>query len=130
VLIAGCGNDPEPSGDEALTLRLVVPDANIREPDVSCSGASAFRFAHAEALFTIEDAEGHDIASGLLPEGTAEKAFNIDLGGDRQPTVCAMMLDVSGVDTLDGHSLVIGDRSPVPIEPNSSLDGMPEVVLR
>jgi hypothetical protein len=41
-----------------------------------------------------------------------------------------MMVEVPGVGTLDGHSLVIDDRSPLPITPNPSLDGVPEVVLR
>lgn len=130
LAVTGCADSAETSDEEGLTLRLVIPDANIREPDVPCSGASGYRYAHPDAPFTIEDADGHDVASGTLPEGMAEKAFNIDLGDDRQPTVCVMRVDVQGVDTLDDHYLVIDDRSPVPIRPNPSLDDMPEVVLR
>jgi len=130
VPLAGCAGGSEATDDSAATLRLVIPDANIREPDVPCSGASGFRFAHPEAPFTIEDADGDEVASGALPEGKAEKAFNIDLGDERQPTVCVMMVDVQGVETLDDHFFVIDDRSPVPIKPNPSLDGIPEVVLR
>ena len=129
VLLSGCADASE--ADEAgLTLRLVIPDAKIRVPGVPCSGASGFRFAHPETPFTIQNADGEEVASGELPEGVAEKAFNIDLGEERQPTVCVMMLNIPGVDTLDDHSLVIEDRSPVPIVPNPDLDGMPEVTLR
>ena len=130
VPLAGCAGSSEASDDPAVTLRLVIPDANIREPDAPCSGASGFRFAHPQAPFTIENADGDDVASGTLPEGHAEKAFNIDLGDERQPTVCVMMVDVQGVETLDDHFFVIDDRSPVPINPNPSLDGIAEVVLR
>jgi hypothetical protein len=128
--LAGCADSSQASDDAGVTLRLVIPDSNIREPDVPCSGASGFRFAHPEAPFTIEDADGDEVASGTLPEGKAEKAFNIDLGDERQPTVCVMMVEVQGVETIDDHLFVIDDRSPVPINPNPSLDGMPEVVLR
>jgi hypothetical protein len=130
LTVTGCADGSTASDEDGLLLRLVIPDANIREPDVPCSGASAFRFAHPQAPFTVEDADGQEVASGTLPEGTAEKAFNVDLGDERQPTVCVMMLDVSGVETLDDHYLVIDDRSPIPIRPNPSLDDMPEVVLR
>ena len=130
IPLAGCADSSEASDEAGMTVRLVIPDANIREPDVPCSGASGFRYAHPEAPFTIEDADGQEVASGTLPEGTSEKAFNIDLGEERQPTVCVMMLDVPGVETLDDHFLVIDDGSPFPIRPNQSLDGIPEVTLR
>lgn len=129
-LLAGCGGDAAPSEEDGIALRVVIPDANIREPDTPCSGAHGFRFAHAQARYSVQDATGHEVASGVLPEGHAEKALTLDLGEARQPTVCVMMVDVPGVETLDGHSLVIDDRSPVPIAPNPSLDGTPEVVLR
>jgi len=133
-LLAGCGGDAgpseEPSDEDSVALRVVIPDANIREPDTPCSGAHGFRFAHAQAPYAVQDATGHEVASGELPEGIAEKAYTLDLGEARQPTVCVMMVDVPGVETLDGLSLVIDDRSPVPIEPNPNLDGIPEVVLR
>lgn len=130
LAVTGCADSSEASDEEGLTLRLVIPDANIREPDVPCSGASGFRYAHPEARFAIQDADGEDVAFGALPEGTAEKAFNIDLGDERQPTVCVMMLDIPDVETLDDHYLVIDERSPVPIRSNPSLDDIPEVVLR
>jgi hypothetical protein len=129
-LLAGCGGDGARSDEDSVALRVVIPDANIREPDAPCSGAHGFRFAHAQAPYSVQDATGHQVAAGELPEGNAEKAFNLDLGEGRQPTVCVMMVEVPGVGTLDGHSLVIDDRSPLPITPNPSLDGVPEVVLR
>jgi hypothetical protein len=129
-LLAGCGGGAEPSDEDGVALRVVIPDANIREPGSPCSGADGFRFAHAQAPYTVQDATGGEVAAGTLPEGSAEKAFTLDLGEARQPTVCVMMVEVPGVDTLDGHSLVIDGRSPVAIERNPSLDGIPEVVLR
>jgi hypothetical protein len=130
LVLSGCADTSEALDEADLTLRLVIPDAKIRVPGVPCSGASGFRFAHPEAPFAIQDADGREVASGTLPEGSAEKAFNIDLGGERQPTVCVMMVDLQDVDKLDDRYLVIDDRSPLPIRPNSSLDDIPEVVLR
>jgi hypothetical protein len=127
--LAGCGGQPADE-DSVVALRVVIPDENIREPGTPCSGAHGFRFAHAQAPYAVQDATGNEVAAGVLPEGNAEKAFTLDLGEARQPTVCVMMVDVPGVETLDGHWLVIDDRSPVPIEPNPDLDGIPEVVLR
>jgi hypothetical protein len=65
-----------------------------------------------------------------LPEGVAEQAFTFDMGDARQPTVCIMMLTLAGVDSVENHTLVIGDRQPLPIRPNRNLDDVPEVVLR
>jgi hypothetical protein len=129
-LLTGCGGDAAASVEEAVTLRVVVPDANIREPGVPCSGARGFRYAHPQAPYWVQDAAGERVAAGVLPEGRAEKAFTIDLGERRQPTVCVMMVEVTGVATLDGLSLVIDDRAPLPITPNQNLAGVPEVVLR
>jgi hypothetical protein len=128
--LSACGSDADAEAEAGVGLRLVIPDTNIREPDVPCSGARAFRFAHPQAPFAVEDESGTVVATGELPEGRAEKAFNIDLGDQRQPTVCVMTLDVPDVESLDGHSLVIADRSPIPIGSNPSLDDVPEVVLR
>ena len=132
VLLGGCsdGDATPDEGTAGLTLRLVVPDGNIREPEVPCSGARGYRYAHPEAPFLIEDANGQEVASGTLPEGRAEKAFTLDLGDQRQPTVCVMMLDVPGVESLDGHVLVIDDHRPVPIQINRNLGNIPEAVLQ
>jgi len=133
MLLAGCAGGEDAAADSATSgpkLRLVIPDGNVREPDVPCAGARGFRFAHAHALFVIEDPDGRQVASGSLPEGKAEKAFNVDLGEGRQPTVCVMMVDVPGAESLDGHALVIDDRAPVPIKLNRSLGDLPEVVLQ
>jgi hypothetical protein len=134
VLLTGCAGsdqaDPVQEATGGVALRLVIPDATMREPEVPCSGARAFRFAHPQAPYIIEDPDGQAVATGALPEGRAEKAFNVDLGDGRQPTVCVMSLEVAGVDSLDGHSLVIGDRTPLPISRNRSLGDIPEVVLQ
>lgn len=131
VALTACGADGD-AGDDAggVALRLVIPDTNIRQPDVPCSGAQAFRFAHPGAPYTVHDPDGRSVASGELPEGVAVKAFTFDMGDERQPTVCVMTLEITGVESLDEHTLVIGDRRPVPIRPNPNLDDVPEAVLR
>jgi hypothetical protein len=130
-VLAACGPAERAGADaEGLALRVVIPDTSIRQPDVPCSGARAFRFAHPGAPYAVHNPDGRQVATGELPEGVATEAFTFDMGDARQPTVCVMMLDVAGVDSLDEHVLVIGDRRPLPIRPNPNLDDMPEVVLR
>lgn len=131
VALAACADSSESRADEpALTVRLVIPDFNIREPGVECSGASGFRFAHPEAEFTVQDPSGTTVSTGTLPQGVAERAFTVDLGDEqRQPTVCVMSVEIAGVGSVDGHSIVIADHSPVSIVPNPTLDDIPEAVL-
>lgn len=117
---------PEPG----VTVRLVIPDGNLRPPDVPCAGAGGFRYAHPEAPYAIESPAGKVVASGDLPQGTAEQAWNVDLGDRPQPTVCVMTLEVSGLDSVAGHTLAIDGHRPNPIRPNRTLDDIPEVVLR
>jgi len=126
-LLAACSGTA--ASTETQALRLVVPDSNIREPSDPCSGARAFRYAHPKAAYEVL-ADGDVLAAGALPEGQAEKAFSIDLGSDRQPTVCVMSLEVPASVDLAGTELMIGDHGPVPIRPNPALDDAPEAVLR
>ncbi|MFD2793313.1 hypothetical protein ACFS27_07100 [Promicromonospora vindobonensis] len=128
VLLAACSGGAV-SAQDTQAVRIVVPDANIREPSDPCSGARAFRYAHPEAAYEVL-ADGTVLAAGALPEGRAEKAFSIDLGADRQPTVCVMSLDVPASIDLSGAELMIGEHGPVPIEPNPAFDDAPEAVLR
>ena len=78
----------------------------------------------------IKDADGRTVASGSLPQGTSEKAWNLDLGDRRQPTICVMMLDVAGVDSVAHATLSIDGRPPKPIRPNRNMDDIPEVDLK
>jgi hypothetical protein len=129
--LVGCAaSETESSSGSSVTVRLVIPDGNIRPPDVPCTGAGGFQYAHPEASYVIENAAGQAVASGSLPQGTSEKAWNLDLGGRRQPTVCVMMLEVAGVESVDDATLSIDGRPPKPIRPNRNLDDIPEVVLR
>jgi hypothetical protein len=131
AVLTGCsGSDSGSEAESGLTVRLVVPDGNIRPPEVPCTGAGGFRYVHPEASYAIADPSGAVVASGNLPSGTSEAMWNVDLGDRRQPTVCVMMLDVSGLESVRGHTLSIDGRPPKPIRPNRSLDGVPEVVLR
>lgn len=137
LAVAGCASggaaagtpSPGASHDGSVTIRLVVPDGNIREPGATCAGAGAYRYAHPEVPYVVENFAGEPVAAGVLPQGRAEKAWSMDMGDERQPTVCVMMLEVSGLVAANGRSLVIGDRDPEPIEPNPNLDDIPEVVL-
>ena len=128
-LLAACSGVAGTGTGDTQALRLVVPDANIREPSDPCSGARAFRYAHPEAAYEVV-ADGDVLAAGALPEGQAEKAFSIDLGSERQPTVCVMSLEVPASVDLAGAELMIGDHGPVPIKPNPTFDDAPEAVLR
>ncbi|MFD7309080.1 hypothetical protein [Promicromonospora sp. NPDC059942] len=127
-VVAGCSGGAG-GGGETQAVRLVVPDANIREPADPCSGARAFRYAHPEAPYELV-ADGDVLAAGALPEGRAEKAFSIDLGTARQPTVCVMSIEVPASVDLADAELTIDGHGPVPIEPNPALDDAPEAVLR
>jgi hypothetical protein len=129
--LGGCASSAESDTPEAsVTVRLVISDGNIRPPDVPCTGAGAFRYAHPEASYVIKDADGRTVASGSLPQGTSEKAWNLDLGDREQPTVCVMMLEVAGVDSVKHATLSIDARPPKPIRPDRSMDDIPEVVLK
>jgi hypothetical protein len=92
VLAAGgCGGS---SGAET-SIRLVVPDKNVRAEGVECAGARPFQHVHAGAPFTIEAGDGRKVADGTLPAGHAENAEpGIDWGVERIPTFCVLDFQV------------------------------------
>lgn len=131
-LPACSAGDPEATGESgtSVTVRLVIADEMIREPGVSCQGAGGYRYAHPGASFVVEDDGGQPVAQGVLPGGTAERIWNIELGEvPREPTNCVMMLEIPELDEVDGLSLVIGDRPPRPIRTGAGTGEVPEVVL-
>jgi hypothetical protein len=90
ALLAGCGG----SGPDT-SIRVVVPDKNIRAEGVECAGARPFQHIHAGAPFTIEAEDGTVVAEGELPAGRAENAEpDIDWGVERIPTYCVLELEV------------------------------------
>ena len=90
VLCAGCSGS-----DDGTSIRLVVPDKNIREEGVECAGARPFQHIHAGAPYTIEGQDGSVVAEGTLPAGHAENAEpEIDWEVERIPTFCVLELDV------------------------------------
>jgi hypothetical protein len=94
ALVAGAGCSDSGDGVEA-SIRLVVPDKNIRTEGVECAGARPFQHVHAGAPFTIEAEDGSVVAEGTLPAGRAENAEpEIEWGVDRIPTFCVLEFEV------------------------------------
>lgn len=108
-LVAACGG----GGGIAAELRIVVPDRNIREEGVECSGARPFRAIHRGTGFAIEDAGGEVVADGELPAGTAVNAEpEVDWGVDRIPTHCVFDVEVD-LPERERYRLVLPGRPPV-----------------
>ena len=94
TLVAGCAGSGS-SADVEASIRLVVPDKNVRAEGVECAGARPFHHVHEGAPFAIEAEDGAVVAEGTLPVGHAENAEpGIDWGVDRIPTFCVLEFDV------------------------------------
>jgi hypothetical protein len=115
---AGCSGS-----EDSTSIRLVVPDKNIRVEGVECAGARPFEQVHAGARYAIEETDGTVVAEGTLPAGHAENAEpEIDWEVERIPTFCVLELDAE-LDkggryrfTLDGArpiAFVAGDEPVV-----------------
>ena len=103
----GCGGS---SGAET-SIRLVVPDKNVRAEGVECAGARPFHHVHAGAPFTIEAGDGTVVADGTLPAGHAENAEpEIDWGVERIPTFCVLDFEVDLPDRPRYRFLLEGSR--------------------
>jgi hypothetical protein len=110
-LVAACGG----SGVDA-ELRIVVPDKNIREEGVECSGARPFRAIHRGTAYSIEDGAGEIVADGELPTGRAENADpSVDWGVERIPTLCVFDVEVD-LPERARYRLVLPDTLPVEFE--------------
>jgi hypothetical protein len=108
LLAAGCGG-----GDPDTSIRLVVPDENIRAEGVECAGARPFEHIHAGAPFTIEAGDGTVVAEGTLPAGHAVNAEpEIDWGVERIPTFCVLELEVD-LPERPRYRLVLEDSRPL-----------------
>jgi hypothetical protein len=91
LVVGGCGGS---SGVET-SIRLVVPDKNVRAEGVECAGARPFQQVHEGATFSIEAGDGAVVADGTLPVGHAENAEpGIDWGVERIPTFCVLDFQV------------------------------------
>lgn len=90
VVACGCSGS-----DDGTSIRLVVPDKNIRAEGVECAGARPFQHVHAGAPYSIEADDGSVVAEGTLPAGHAENAEpEIDWEVERIPTFCVLAFDV------------------------------------
>ncbi len=111
LVLPGCGGD---AGIDAR-LRVVVPDNNIREEGVECSGARPFRKIHRGTDFEIR-AGDEVIAEGELPTGRSVNADPaVDWGVDRIPTHCVFDLDVE-LPERERYELALPDVLPVAFE--------------
>jgi hypothetical protein len=111
LLAAGCSVGGDDTG--AAHVRVVIPDNNIREEGVECSGARPFRQIRRGTAFTVEDGAGEVVAEGELPSGRAENADpSVDWGVDRIPTVCVMELELD-LPERQHYRLLLPDTVPV-----------------
>ena len=125
ALLAGCGG-----GDDGERIRLVIPDNNIRDEGVECSGARPFQQLHRGTPFRIEDAEGEVVADGALPSGLAENADpRIDWESKRMPTVCVMELEVE-LPEHASYRLVLPETAPLEFARERLEDEPVELVVR
>ena len=111
LALAGCGGG---AGTDAK-LRVVVPDNNIREEGVECSGARPFRAIHRGTDFRIR-AAGEVVADGELPAGRAVNADpSVDWGVPRIPTYCVFDVEVE-LPERQRYELELPDVVPVAFE--------------
>ena len=112
MLVAGAACSSS-GGETETSIRLVVPDKNIRTEGVECAGARPFQHVHAGAPYTIEAEDGTVVAEGTLPVGHAENAEpGIDWGVERIPTFCVVELDV-GLPERPGYRLRLDRGRPL-----------------
>jgi hypothetical protein len=111
LVLAACGG----SGGDGAKLRIVVPDNNIREEGIECSGARPFRAIHRGTRYEIR-AGGATVADGELPKGRSVNADPaIEWGVERIPTHCVFDLEVD-LPERDRYELVLPDVLPVAFE--------------
>jgi hypothetical protein len=110
ALAAGCGDD------DSTTIRLVIPDNNIRVEGVECAGATPFERVHRGTPFTIDDGAGEVLVEGELPAGVSENVDpSVDWGVERIPTNCVMELDVD-LPERARYRLRVADEPPLAFE--------------
>jgi hypothetical protein len=108
---AGCGGD-----DDSTTIRLLIPDNNIRVEGVECAGATPFERVHRGTRFTIDDGAGEVLVEGELPAGVSENADpSVDWGVERIPTNCVMELDVD-LPERPRYRLRVDGEPPLPFD--------------
>ena len=110
LLLAGCG------GDDGIdvSLRVVVPDNNIRAEGVECAGARPFGYVRPGAPFALEADDGSVLAEGELPAGEAVNADpSIDWGVERIPTVCVLELELEDVPERSSYRLRLPEGQPL-----------------
>ena len=113
LLVAGCSAT---GGEQGGRITVVVPDNNIREEGAECAGARPFRQIRRGAEYSIEAAEGEEIARGSLPAGTAVNADpKIDWGVERIPTVCVFELEAALPDPAR-YRLILPETRPLELD--------------
>ena len=108
LVLAACGG----GGEVGARLRVVVPDNNIREEGIECSGARPFRAIHRGTDFEIR-AGGEVVAEGELPQGRSVNAEpEVEWGVERIPTHCVFDVEVE-LPERETYALVLPGVLPV-----------------
>lgn len=111
-------------------MRFTIRDGVLRDAGDECGGTGSFSGVHATAPFDIVDADGVVVASGVLPQGRAEKSFDVDFGDLAEPTECEIDIEVPGVSDFDGLSIRVEGERPVAIlDPHPEDDEPPTAVV-
>ncbi|MEU5940552.1 hypothetical protein ABZ807_15480 [Micromonospora sp. NPDC047548] len=115
--LTGCGDAEE--ARSAMTVRVLVRDINIRPVGVDCAGTGPYTHFHNRAPFRVVDPDGRTLAEGALTGGRSVPAFEEDLEVQKVPTYCEFRMPVE-VARRDAYRLVVDDRAPIALTPNTS----------
>jgi hypothetical protein len=123
LALAGCGGS---GGGPDMKITLVVEDENIRVEGSECAGARPFQYVHAQARYTIVDADGETLKEDELPAGHAvDSDPSIDWGVERIPTFCVFELELDDVPERPSYSLRLAEGSPLPFDAKFVEGGKP-----
>ena len=109
--VAGCSDHTAPHGS-ALTVRVIVPDVQLRPPGSVCYGTGAFADVNPSGSFRL--AAGRSTVTGSVPAGQAAKAYDKDFGhAAKVPTVCVLALTMASVPAAVDYTLTVSGQAPV-----------------
>lgn len=107
ALLLSCASAGGGEDAAASSIRLMIKDGVLRQNGAECGGTGPLAGVHPTAEFDVVDADGAVVYSGRLPQGTAVKSFDIEVGELAEPTDCQMDISIPGVADGDGLSLIL-----------------------